>query len=365
MISFRSQPDPSTEGKTLVFHIGDHKAGSTSIQNAFATKRVHLDGHSIFYQATLNHNYLLKPSERKGQGQVIRPLEVAALASDVMSTQADISVVSAESFEGLKPGHFRKMLNKHFGKFAGEIRIVVYIRPHASRILSSYAERVKIGVFNKGLKVFSKRLEDNERFFYMKRLSAWKAEFGEQLIVRPLIRSELHNDDVLEDFIKVGLGDMTYRIDEAPQANESLSLEDLLIVRTVQDQLKDANKALRHAIGWEMARIMGGRARQGTKLQLPGGLAQEIAATYGEDAKALDAAFFDGRPLLQDELTNAVETARKAPQSMALKDHFSKSEIRNLRAMADMIASMTENEEGNWSSFFRKKRTEALHEVES
>ena len=43
-------------GKTLIVHVGDHKTGSTSIPNAFASGRVTLPGHSVLYPGNLDHN---------------------------------------------------------------------------------------------------------------------------------------------------------------------------------------------------------------------------------------------------------------------------------------------------------------------
>ncbi|MFZ0097191.1 MAG: hypothetical protein WAK98_01800, partial [Gemmobacter sp.] len=44
--------------RKLLFHIGHHKTGSTSIQYALATGKVKLDGGTILYPGKLTHNYL-------------------------------------------------------------------------------------------------------------------------------------------------------------------------------------------------------------------------------------------------------------------------------------------------------------------
>mgnify|MGYP000498255412 CR=1 FL=1 len=51
--------------KTLVFHIGDHKTGSTSIQYAFAADRVALENRSVLYPARINSNRLRPESPRR------------------------------------------------------------------------------------------------------------------------------------------------------------------------------------------------------------------------------------------------------------------------------------------------------------
>ena len=187
-----SRPD-STGRKTLIVHIGDHKTGSTSIQNAFATGRVHLDGVPLHYPAELNHNYLVKTVPSKtGQDRPrlqLRPREVSKLADAVRRAKEEVCLISAENFEGLAPEDFARMLDGHFRKLAGELRIIAYVRPHTGRILSNFTEQVKIGRFNGSLESFVERTEKNVRFFYEKRLAAWHRLFGDELVVRPLLRS--------------------------------------------------------------------------------------------------------------------------------------------------------------------------------
>ena len=45
--------------KVLIFHIGDHKTGSTAIQLALAQNRVSLQGKSLFYPAQIANNNIV------------------------------------------------------------------------------------------------------------------------------------------------------------------------------------------------------------------------------------------------------------------------------------------------------------------
>ena len=70
--------------KVLIFHIGDHKTGSTAIQLALAQNRVSLQGKSLFYPAELNDNVLKshciayadvsQPIQRKKAARLLRQL---------------------------------------------------------------------------------------------------------------------------------------------------------------------------------------------------------------------------------------------------------------------------------------------------
>lgn len=370
MAFFRKAPEPVTEPEPdqidgrVVIHIGDHKAGSTTIQNAFATDRVHLNGLSVFYGAKLNHNNMTRLAP-KSKLQVVRkyPQEVRDSVVETWTkaareAEANVSVISGENFEGLDPAEFGTMLDTHFEGLTDDLRVIVYVRPHIARILSSYAERIKIGHLGISLDDFVTRSLVSRRSHFSKRLEAWHSVLGDRLIVRPLIRSELHNGDALEDFIKVGIGANNYHVEEVEAANESATLEDLLILRLVQDRLQDFDLHFRHAMGWQLALSMASHSRPGggTKLQMPKTLAARIAKQCASDAKALDETYFGGKPLMQAEMEKAVEQAIETPMSLNIEDHFSATEIRNLEIMADTIAVMLGKQKGSWPNYLRGKR---------
>lgn len=49
-----------SNNRKLIFHIGHHKAGSTTIQNALATKRLLVRDKRLLYTSKMAHNYLAK-----------------------------------------------------------------------------------------------------------------------------------------------------------------------------------------------------------------------------------------------------------------------------------------------------------------
>ena len=100
---------------------------------------------------------------------------------------------------------------------------------------------------------------------------------------------------------------------------------------------------------------------QSTKIALHKALAREIQEAYMADARAMDDTFFDGAPLMQQELLAAVHKALKKPQSARLADYLSPSEMRSLDLMSRMIGGLLENDEINWPAFLHGKR---LRDVE-
>lgn len=363
-----SPPAGAERGKTLIFHIGDHKTGSTSIQDAFATGRVEFPGHSLLYPAARNHNYLrdlLDTAEKGGKPGKTRkgmpgPEELVRM---VGAAGEDFVLFSGEAFEGFSPDRFDEELVSRLAGPNDRVRIVAYVRPHAGRILSSYAEQIKIGRHGGTPDGFFARSLKSGRFFYAPRLRQWRDRFGDRFVVRPLIREQLHNGSVLDDFIRTGFGDIPCRVAPTPPSNESLSLRDLVMLRHLQAHLRKTGKGVRFSFGWDMARLLGEvpLAAPQERLQLHRALAERIRDAYRADAEAVDAEFFGGRGLFADALDEAVTTARATPQSLKPKDHFSPEELRDLTVMAKVCAAMLSNDAARWPTFFRQRRIEAMH----
>lgn len=351
--------------KVLIFHIGDHKTGSTAIQLALAQNRVSLQGKSLFYPAELNNNVLKshciayadvsQPIQRKKAARLLRQL-----ADQVRQSDADFVVISAEELEGVSPTVFAEVVDVFFADAADEIRIIGYVRPHAPRILSSYSEKTKLGipyVLNSSLEQFSsgKMLKGN--FLYLQRFTNWRSSFEGRFLLRPMVRSELFRSSVVEDFAHYAFGGIACTINGGDAANESLCLEDLMRLKVLQQNL-DVARGLKHRLGWEIARLIGHMPPPvtQTKLRLHRSLAKEIFKTYLQDAKAMDQAFFGGKPLLESELHSAVENAIDAPQPTEPKDVLSESELRSLTLMSGLIAGLLDAPEVNWPNFLHGKR---------
>lgn len=358
---------PQTAGprrKVLILHIGDHKTGSTSIQLAFAKGLVRIKGHSLCYPAKLASNVLggqfraydkaITPSART---EAAKPFQ--ALAQRIRAADADFTLISAEELEGVSPRLLQKVLSTYFADLADEVRIVAYVRPHAARITSSYAERIKIGiprVLKNTLEEFGTQRIAAKGFVYTPRFTALRKEFGAQFLLRPMIRDQLHKGSVVEDFVYHAFQGLDYEIAADDAANESLCLEDLMRLKVLHQIVNLPD--LRHRLGWEFSRLLGHLPPppSRTKLKLHKSLADKIHAAYLKDARALDAAFFGGAPLMENELHAAVKTAIPEAQSCDPSAYFSPSEMHTLTLMSHMVAELLKAPSVNWPTFLHEKR---------
>ena len=360
-----------TTRRKLLFHIGHHKTGSTSIQHAFATGRVQLEGGRILYPGQLTHNYLRRHIDtylRQGRllpGSAVFP-GLAALSALFKRGDFDVAVISGETFENATPTDLRKVLQDFLLPHVTDHAIICYIRPHAGRLLSGFAEALKIGQFSGPLDRFAAAMIKGGRLHYTRHLGLWTDTFGADLHLRPMIRSELAKGSVLHDFLQTGFGaDAPVKVTSETRVNESLCLEDLVLVRLVQDQLKSRNRNLRLALGWELATNFGASLRRtpGTRLTLHRALAEKIRTTYREDAKALDARYFGSRALFQTDLDRSVDEALPQPQSLAPQAHYSAEALRAVSVLGAQINVLIDHQNGAWSDFLRKRRIAALHDA--
>lgn len=346
----------------LILHVGDFKTGSTSIQYALATGRCVVKSASLSYPSKLNHNNL--------KSAFVHPLAhkrtLTQLSQNMATNKADFTILSAEVLERVDPQKIEQVYNQHFSAHVQSMQVIAYVRPHAGRISSSCSERIKVGSF------FKNRLEDffevslsDKRFFYTPRFRSWQDQFGQDFTLRPMIRHQLHKGSVIEDFLHISLDNTPFTLTPGNNANESLSLRDLMVIKLIQTRARSMSDHARLGLGWSIARHLGSYATEPEeKLRPHKALAARIAEAYMDDAKSMDTTFFGGEPLLQADLEKTVESAPEEEQSLDPADHFSDSEQRHIITLADTISEMLHNNEGKpWAKHFLDTRIQALHRL--
>lgn len=355
--------------KSLVLHLGDHKTGSTSIQYALQHKVVEAPGRTILYPTppglALHHNAAGRTLRRERRADQ-RPGFFGPIAKMVEASDADVAILSAESFEVADPVAVKAVLETYFPDLAASARLLVYLRPHSERLLSSYAEQIKQGLFFGSLDEFHEKYLLNEDLFYAPRLVRWKAQFGDQLNVRVMMRAHLSGGDVVRDFFDFALEGADFTLGEMPQTNQKLCVEDLAVLATLQVRLRHidgTNKAKREparALGWRVARMLEATRAQdgtggGTPLQLHRALAGRLADSYRADAETLDRLYFGDLPdaPLSARLQAACDSACDVAQSHRFEDHFSPDTIRLTQAWLELIERLFCLRPEDWSQYFK------------
>ncbi len=326
--------------KELVFHIGDYKTGSTSVQSVLSRGQVHIPKVNLFYPAVRNHNGLARSLSQKKLAH-LRAQRFRHLAQKLDASEADMAVVSAETFEGVNPRTFRAAIRKFLPQHENTARFIGYVRPHGARLVSSYGEQIKLGLFSGTLEQFHEQTARRGRFLYTARFSRWRKVFKDRFELRPLVRAELYKGCVVHDFLKTTLQNGDFTIQNLIRRNSSLSVEQLAIMLEYQNALREFPKELRVLFGRRAGHILTTRAQDGahTKLHMPHHLAQKVHKTYHADAQALDRRFF-ADPVMSQALEAARISAPKCQQSILAEDIFDPDSQRLLRRNASAIASL-------------------------
>ena len=328
----------------IVFHLGDCKTGTTSIQSALAARAWSATAGDIVYPTRFNHIPLAKtlsvPAERRFEERRFDKLRKAFDDSD-----AAHGVISAEHFEFVDPEVVHGAILRHLPGYAGRIRLVAYVRPHGDRLVSTFAERTKKGLFFQSLTAMHDKLVQDRLLFYTERFEKWRALFGDAFTLRPFVRNRLYQGDVVQDFFRYLFGSETFEITRPTDRNESLSVEDIAMLRAIHRHIRqhtNAQKSPQQAFGWYMSDLLAATPRpDATRPALHKALAERVVKTYRADAAALDAAFFTGTPM-SDALEGAVDKAVAKEQSFRAADHYTAPQLRHFSVWAQFLSRMME-----------------------
>ncbi len=328
----------------IVFHLGDHKTGSTAIQTTLASGSFHVEGATLLYpQAHRLQHLTLARTLTDPDAYAQRSARFREIREEIVSKDPDFAIISAEHFEEVEPGRLKEAVEKFLPEFADKARYIAYVRPHAERVASSFAERTKLGVFDGTMQEMHAKTVANRAFTYAPRFLEWRENFGGKFTLRPMVRDLLVQKDVVADLFSFVLGHENFSLNPLPYNNESVSLENLAILRRFQKAMKAAGirrGSHNNVMGWSLSRRMNTSAfRNGTKVQIHKALAETVLRDYTEDAQALDAAFFTGTPMM-DALRAAPGKALAEEQSVALEDHFSPREVYLIDLWIDQMVQI-------------------------
>lgn len=341
----------------VVFHLGDKKTGSTAIQTALASGAIKCESQKLLYPGDklVSHIALAKALQRPKVSAAQIAAQFASLLAEIEENKPDVAVISAEAFEDVDPAVLKRAVQQHMPAYAETARYIAYVRPHSERLTSDYAERVKAGYLGSMEDLFQ-NFQKSRLIEYTPRFLTWRASFGSRFELRPMIRSLLYKNDVVQDLVQFVLGSDEFTVGEIPNVNEAVPLENLSILRKMHLAMQgDAAKRgdFQKAFGRDMARRMHKSAIEtGTKVQIHRSLAQAVLADFAEDAAKLDAEFFAGTPMT-DNLKAAPGKAVADAQSFEMADHFSPREQYLINLWIDQITTLVGADPEKWARILR------------
>ena len=235
------------------------------------------------------------------------------------------------------------------------VRVISYVRPHASRFLAAFVQRIKTGHYLGNLETFLERIGQDDTLNYAIRLAKWQNVFGNSFVLRPYIRSELYNDDVVADFYRTLLGSEPFTIAQPVRENTSVSLRALAGLRLLQRRMK--NEGLkgdaRGFAGTVVANFHLPKAKAtGTPPTLDRSIAGKLVNAYRQDADKTDGLFF-AKPLMREALETTLSNAGDTPFDLTPAAHFNAQERRDLISLSQQISALILNDPRMWSMSHR------------
>ena len=185
----------------VIFHLGDKKTGSTAIQTAIAAKAWTCDTVSLLYPGNerINHIALAKSLHRRPGVKDTSRRHFTDVADEIRKHNPDVAVISAEDFEDVDPEALADAVRAYMPEYAEGAQYIAYVRPHAERLASSYAERVKAGGIMETMDELYARFHNGRMLVYRPRFERWRMAFGAAFTLRPMIRDQLFRQDVVQE----------------------------------------------------------------------------------------------------------------------------------------------------------------------
>ena len=316
-------------------------------------------GLRLFYPGNSAHGQLVRSL---GHRPELYPGRWQNIAKRLADTDWDVAVLSSELFEFARPAKVARALRDNLPDYADTVKIITYVRPHAGRALSQFAENLKLGHDTGDMAQFLDRFLDAGRLRYGDRLGKWHDQFPGQLIVRPFVRDQLVKGDVRHDFLSIILGGAPYTIDHGQNQNASLCLADLALMRLLQrrfGEMKDLPFENRVTFGKVFGELLHARPSPGDseKLRLPRGVYDRIRAHCQQDAQNMDATWLS-TPCFTRALDKAADDVIAQPQSLEAETYHTAETLRQAMVWGDLILRQMQDQP---KAFAKRLRANPAH----
>lgn len=331
----------------LLVHTGDPKTGTSSIQSVLNTGAWRCSSATLVPQQHLN-NAPLANALKANAGPDFVQEQFGGIRDWFASRDGGTGVISTEFLARRSPHRLQEVLATYFPGLP--VRTISYVRPHASRAVSAYGQRLKSGTFDGSLPEFCRFITTVPTLYYAKRFPAWRNVFGSGMILRPFVRSVLRDGDAVTDFLYHALGTRDFEALPMNTVNEALSVAELSGLRLVQQVLRRHGLADHHrlTLGGALQRKLSAQSgRSGDKPTLDRASASHLLEAFRVDAQALDSQFFD-QPVLEEELLRSCGSVSRDGLDFSPEVHFLPRQRIQLDKAAVRMAALIQKKPKAW-----------------
>jgi hypothetical protein len=240
--------------KTLIFHIGLEKTGTTSFQKFSTVYRADFLRCSVLYPTNnyafskYNHsplvacyfhedgtNLLIAKSSRRSREDVL-----ASLNREIAGTRADKVLISAEHFSSrFSPTQIQQLATDFSGYHC---KIVVVVRDHISRALSAYNTTIISGRHLTLHEYVDELCRPTNLYIrYKETIRLWEAVFGAENII---VIAHADNSNIVEALTRTIVSpEFKFRGNESFSENKSLGASTIEAHRLINKQLSEYRQA--------------------------------------------------------------------------------------------------------------------------
>lgn len=239
----------------IVFHIGQPKTGTTTLQRSLASSAAHLRELGVLYPKVARrgtgHHLLTLLAERERDwsldwiGPADTPRDLRGdLLDEIEHAGADTVVLSTEAlFEGFDP----RPLLASLAEPGWAVGVVAFLRRQDLHLEASYAQRIKTGATKQGPAEFLQRYVKRARFDYLSKLDKWAQVVGWDAVTAIPYEPDVAPYDVIDRFeTAVGITGLA-RVEWRNQRMARDALE-LLRLMPAERRVGDSDRGLRRAL---------------------------------------------------------------------------------------------------------------------
>lgn len=343
--------------RNLIIHIGDPKTGTSSIQRALQLDLV--GGVSTFHKRKVsgfvdNINSANAISfARSFQPEARRSKSVKEFERWVKKEDADFLIISSEFFSRAEPELLRRYLADKHANFSEKIKIIAYVRPHVGRALSAFTERTKAGYTLLDFDSWLGNFIRSGTIHYAERFIKWRTAFGDNFILRPYIRNELLNQDVLADFFSEALGAGNFSVEHSINENQKISLKALAGLQGFNRFMSDSGVTSKRRIPMSLmiSRFLK-PAPTAIIPQIGSENIERIVRACRKDANQLDQKFFV-KPLFIQDLKKEKERLSKSALDLSPDNNFNAFEKKEIEIIISNLEKLLHRKYERWLKYYK------------
>lgn len=318
----------SDSGRRALLHIGLEKTGSTSIQFALARSRERLAAAGRLYPRSagrFSHVKLYSYAsqgpldEIKGQLGLRGPAETAAFRAELeralteeveRSGAREVLLSNEHCSSRLLQAEELARLKALIGRFAGEIRVLLYLRPQWDLLASHYSTYVKTGGTRPLAFPDEKALAGKYDFRAV--IERWQAVFGaEAVTVRRYVPEDAADGDTLDDF--AATAGIKGLLERGETRNAALSAEAVAFLLRFNQAVPRTLDHRYNELRGNIEGLLEGY-EEGTEFRAPPALAAAMRDRSRAGNDWVAERFFGGSPLFEEPAFAEAETAPAVPE---------------------------------------------------